>query len=140
MRNGMAKFICEACGMQYGDMAEPPAHCAICEDERQYVAWSGQQWTTMEALAADHRGRIEDAHGVLAIGQTPAFAIDHRAFFLPTDAGNILWEVPGFVSDEAIAAIRERGGLQRIIISHPHFYASMGDWSDALGGVRASSP
>ena len=28
------------------------------------------------------------------------------------------------------------GGVDRIVISHPHFYSSMVEWSEALGGVE----
>ena len=42
--------------MQY---AAPRDDCPICLDERQYVGWDGQQWTTLAELAsAGHRGRI----------------------------------------------------------------------------------
>ncbi|WP_299488336.1 hypothetical protein [Acaryochloris sp. IP29b_bin.137] len=129
------KYICETCGIQTSESDHTPQHCAICEDERQYVGWKGQHWTTHEALAKSYKQRIEDEDGLLGFGLTPAFAIDQRALLLPTDAGNILWESLSLVTNEAIDAIKSRGGLDRIIISHPHFYASVGEWSDAFGGV-----
>ena len=49
----MPAFICTACGTQYSNAANPPAHCVICEEERQYVPPRGQTWTTMEALARE---------------------------------------------------------------------------------------
>jgi hypothetical protein len=107
----------------------------VCLDDRQYVGWSGQTWTTHDDLLRTHAQRIEDEEGLLGFGMTPEFAIDQRAFLLPTDAGNILWETVPLVTPEAVAAIEARGGVDRIAISHPHFYASMGEWSDALGGV-----
>lgn len=131
----MPCFICSACGTQYAESRVPPARCPICEDERQYVAWSGQAWTTREALAAKHRMRIEDDAGVIGIGIQPAFAINQRAALLPTDAGNILWECPSLATEEGIADLKRRGGIDLIAISHPHFYAAMVDWSDAFGGV-----
>lgn len=131
----MTSFICETCGTQHAASDHPPAHCAVCEDERQYVGWSGQRWTTHDELAADYRLRIEDEEGLTAFGLAPGFAIDQRALLLKTDAGNILWECLPLVTDEAVDAIKTQGGLDRIIISHPHFYASMGEWSDAFGGV-----
>lgn len=131
----MANYICVTCGLQYADTATPPDRCVVCEDERQYVGWEGQRWTTHDALAKDHVLRIENEHGVLAIGLDPAFAINQRACFLPTDAGNILWECLSLVTPAAVEAISKRGGLDRIIISHPHFYASMAEWSHAFGGV-----
>jgi hypothetical protein len=42
------------CGTQYPATQEPPRHCLICEDERQYIGWDGQAWTTLDALRADH--------------------------------------------------------------------------------------
>lgn len=131
----MTKFICATCGTQYADAEAEPSHCAICEDSRQYVGWAGQRWTTHEALGADHRQRIEDDDGLLAFGLEPAFAIDQRALLLPTDAGNLLWECASLVSDAAVDAIAARGGLDRIVISHPHFYSAMGEWSDAFDGA-----
>ncbi len=42
--------------MQYGT---PREDCPICVDERQYVGWDGQQWTSLADLqAAGHHGRI----------------------------------------------------------------------------------
>ena len=40
------------------------------------------------------------------------------------------------MTDEAVDALRKAGGVDRIVISHPHFYSSMVEWSDALGGVQ----
>ena len=128
-------FICETCGTQYAPSSAPPSQCAICEDDRQYVSWKGQTWITPAQLARDHALRIDDDAGLMAIAIAPEFAIPQRALLLPTDAGNILWECVSLVSDAAIAALKSRGGVDRIVISHPHFYSAMVDWSDALGGV-----
>ncbi|WP_242112827.1 MBL fold metallo-hydrolase [Luteimonas aquatica] len=131
----MPCYICETCGTQFAETAAAPARCPICEDERQYVGWRGQAWTTHEALAAGHALRLEDDAGLLGIGLAPDYAINQRALYLPTDAGNLLWESLSLVTDAAVAALRARGGVDRIVISHPHFYASMVQWSQALGGV-----
>ena len=128
----MTKAICETCGTQYPNT---PAHCAVCEDERQYVGAGGQTWTTHEALKTTHALRLQDEAGVLGIGLTPTFAINQRALYLPTDAGNILWESLSLVTDEAVAALQARGGVDLIAISHPHFYAAMLEWSEAFGNV-----
>ena len=131
----MACFICETCGTQFAESAAPPPACPVCEDERQYVGWSGQRWTTHVELARRHVLRIETDGDLLGIGMAPDFAIPQRALLLPTGAGNLLWECVSLVTDDAVAALRARGGVDAIVISHPHFYASMVEWSEALGDV-----
>lgn len=129
-------WICATCGTQYAPSATPPAACRICEDERQYVGWNGQQWTTMAELASRYRLRLGDDDGVFGLAIDGGFAIPQRAAHLRTDAGNILWESLSLVTEEAVAALRARGGVDRIVISHPHFYSAMVEWSEALGGAE----
>ncbi len=131
----MPCHICETCGTQYADTPEPPVHCRVCEDERQYVGWHGQRWTTHDALALQHSLRVADDDGLLGIALAGGFAIPQRALLLPTDAGNILWECVSLVTPEAVAALQSRGGVDLVVISHPHFYSAMVEWSEALGGV-----
>jgi hypothetical protein len=132
----MPNFICVTCGTQYPASAQPPTACPICQDERQYVGWKGQQWTTPEQLRADHRSIIkEEEPGLTGIGTEPSFAIGQRAQLVQTSAGNVLWESLSLVDDIALEAIRARGGLAAIAISHPHYYSAMIEWSQAFGGV-----
>lgn len=128
-------FICETCGTQYGQIAAPPDRCMICEDERQYVGWDGQRWTSHKSLQQRLSIRIEPYRGMMALTTQPAFAIGQRALLLPTAAGNVLWEALPVVTDDAVARIREAGGLAMIAISHPHFYSAMAEWSAAFGNV-----
>ena len=133
--SNMTRFICTTCGTQYGDRSDPPDACAICSDDRQYVGWSGQHWTTLEALQAAHTVRHAVDDGLLGVGITPAFGIPQRSLVLPTSAGNVLWETTSLVTADAVAELEARGGIGTIVISHPHFYASMVEWSEAFGGV-----
>ena len=50
-----AGWVCAACGNHYPGTEAPPLSCLICTDERQWVAPSGQRWTTMAELAAAGR-------------------------------------------------------------------------------------
>ena len=97
--------------------------------------WAGQQWTTHDELARKHQVRLEMDGDLLGIGITPSFGIPQRALHLRTDAGNILWECTSLVTPSAVAELKERGGVDMIVISHPHFYAAMVQWSDAFGGL-----
>lgn len=127
----MQNFICTQCGTQYGATAKPPPRCTICEDERQFVRYDGQQWTTIERLATDHRNRFEDeAPQLLGIGTEPEFAIGQRALLLQSPGGNLLWDCISLLDDKTIAEVKVRGGIRAIAISHPHFYSSMVEWAD----------
>jgi glyoxylase-like metal-dependent hydrolase (beta-lactamase superfamily II) len=130
----MSAFICTACGAQFVPSEAPPAHCPICEDERQYVPPRGQTWTTLPALAASHfNGYREHEPGIIGIGTQPTFAIGQRALLLRTAAGNVLWDCISLVDAATVALVGALGGIKAIAISHPHFYTSMVEWSRAFG-------
>src|SRR5436189_576819 len=127
----MENFICVQCGTQFDATAEPPPRCLICEDERQFVNYGGQHWTTLERLAADHHNRCEDeAPQLLGIGTEPEFAIGQRALLLQSPGGNLLWDCISLLDERTIANVKARGGIRAIAISHPHFYSSMVEWAE----------
>ena len=128
----MTRFLCVTCGVQFAERETPPDHCPICADERQYVRWGGQKWTTPAEVAAGHKLIMKDDAGVLAFGVEPKFGIGQRALLAETPHGNVLWDCVSMVSDAAIAEIGRRGGLQAIAVSHPHYYSVMADWADAF--------
>jgi hypothetical protein len=129
----MPLFICTACGTQYPDSAEPPAQCAICEEERQYVPPRGQTWTTLKALRNGHRNGFRHYEaGVTGIGSEPHFAIGQRAMFLQTPGGNVLWDCIALLDEATVALLNGLGGVQAIAISHPHFYTTNVEWARAF--------
>ena len=127
--------VCCTCGTQFPPSEGPPETCAICLDERQYVGWRGQRWTSVSDLAERSVIRFEDATGVMTLVQDPSFAIGQRAFLIPHRGSHVMWECLSTVTDEAVERIETMGGVSAIAISHPHFYTAMNTWSDALGGV-----
>ncbi len=126
----MTTHICATCGTQYPVSVAPPAHCPICEDDRQYVAWGGQRWTTPDELAAAHSPRIEpEGDELLGVGLEPSFAIGQRALLVRTPAGNVLWDCVPLLGDAMAERIEAEGPLVAIAISHPHYYTTMVDWA-----------
>ncbi|MEZ4591484.1 MAG: MBL fold metallo-hydrolase [Chloroflexota bacterium] len=129
----MTHFICQTCGTQFAATAVPPTTCPICTDERQYIGWDGQQWTTLAELQADYTNKIEDEEPKLTgIGTTPGFAIGQRALLVQTPQGNLLWDCITLLDEATITAVKKLGGIQAIAISHPHYYSSMVEWADAF--------
>lgn len=124
--------VCATCGTQFAASDDPPAACPICEDERQYVGWSGQRWTTLDSLRGGHRNLIRDDLGLIGIGTEPSFAIGQRALVVQSAGGNLLWDCITLLDDATVEAVRALGGLRGIAISHPHYYSSMVEWSQAF--------
>src|SRR5690349_3102917 len=132
----MPHFICSTCGTQYAESEQPPAECAICQDERQYVKVTGQQWTTLDRVRLTNRNSIRfEEPGLIGIGIEPPFAIGQRALFLRTPKANVLWDCLPLLDEAVVEMITALGGISAIAISHPHYYSSMVEWSLAFGGV-----
>jgi hypothetical protein len=135
----MPHFICTTCGTQYAENQQPPSACCICEEPRQYVKATGQQWTTLDRLRLTNRNSIKfEELGLIGIGIEPHFAIGQRALFLRSPGGNILWDCIPLLDQAVVECLQGLGGVSAIAISHPHYDASMVEWSRAFGGIPIS--
>jgi hypothetical protein len=122
-------FVCVTCGTQFTPSAAEPDGCPICLDERQYVGHAGQRFTTIAALATDHRNRIEQVEpGLTGIGTEPSFAIGQRALLV----SGLLWDCTTLIDPDTEAAVAAAGGIDAIAISHPHYYSGMVEWAERL--------
>jgi hypothetical protein len=127
-------WICVTCGTQYPESEQTPAHCPICEDERQYLGPKGQQWTTLEQMRQNgYKNDIMEVEPHLySIHTSPYFAIGEHGLLIQTPEGNVLWDCLTLLDDDTIHAIRDLGGIQAIAISHPHYYSTQAEWSRAF--------
>lgn len=128
---GLQLPICCTCGVQYGTSR---VDCPICLDERQYVGWKGQQWTTLAELqAGGRRGQFDqEGPGVIGVGAVPSVAVGQRALLIRSPSGNVLWDCVGYLDDDLAAEIEKLGGISAIAVSHPHFYGVMTEWGRAF--------
>ena len=133
----MTIWSCATCGVEHPDSENAPAVCAICSDERQFVPATGQRWTTQTQMAAEGcRTSVEELEeGLYALTVEPELAIGQRGLIVRTPNGNLLWEAPGYLDQEAIEAVRDLGGLTAVSASHPHLTGASIQWSHAFGGV-----
>ncbi|QHT71748.1 MBL fold metallo-hydrolase [Rhodocytophaga rosea] len=131
-----ASYICITCGTQFSPSLTPPNSCPICEDERQYLPVGGQQWTSLQKLRNSHKNcflkKEEDLYG---IGTVPEFGIGQRALLVRTPSGNLLWDCISLLDEATLDIIAGLGGLAAIAISHPHYYTTMVEWSQAFGNI-----
>lgn len=138
--------VCATCAVEYGT-APTSNRCVICDDERQWVPRSGQAWTTLgELAAAGHATVVEELEpGLIGIATEPAVGIGQTGKLVLTEAGNVLFDVPGYIDDSAISAIDALGGIAAIVASHPHMYGMQSLYSRAFGDApilvaRADAP
>jgi glyoxylase-like metal-dependent hydrolase (beta-lactamase superfamily II) len=132
----MPHFLCTTCGTQYADSDGPPTVCTLCQDERQYLKATGQNWTTHDKLRLANRNSLRyEEPGLISIGIDPHFAIGQRALFVRTPTANVLWDCLPLLDQAVVEMIQAMGGISAIAISHPHYYSSMVEWSRAFGGV-----
>lgn len=133
---GMTSWICRACAVEYPETAEPPTECPICSDERQYVPVSGQEWTSVEQMSAGGYDLVieEVEPNLFGITASPGVGIGQTSLLVQTEAGNLLWDPTGFVDDVSVQRVRDLGGAEAIVASHPHMFGAQVAWSRALGG------
>ncbi|KAM0719919.1 hypothetical protein Q7P37_004054 [Cladosporium fusiforme] len=125
-------LVCNACGTQY-PVTSNKHDCKICDDPRQFVPPEGQTFTTLRDLKAEGQHNIwwqEKTNPNIWFFQTePHFAIGERAILIQTPTGNILWDLIPLLDQETVERINSFGGLEAIVISHPHYYSTWADWS-----------
>jgi hypothetical protein len=120
----------------YQTSSEPPRSCPLCQDERQYVAPSGQKWVLLDELRKTHRNVLfKEGEKLWGIHTVPSFAIGQRALLLETQNGGFLWDCLSLIDSNTVEFVKALGGLTAIAISHPHYYTSMVEWSHAFGGI-----
>jgi hypothetical protein len=127
-------YICGTCAVEHAEKVEV---CAICADERQWVPADGQHWTTLDELTtAGHRVELREVEpDLFGLTVGPKVGIGQTAHLVRTRAGNVIWDMVGYVDEDAVRRVRELGEVAAIVASHPHMYGVQVEWSRALGGV-----
>ncbi|KAK5101038.1 hypothetical protein LTS08_004644 [Lithohypha guttulata] len=128
-------LICNACGTQFPvEEGQAKEECKICDpqDPRQFVPPEGQTFTTLATLRQNHKNiwwQDKRHPYIWSVRTEPKFAISNRAELIQTPHGNVLMDLIPFLDQETIDRIMDLGGLEAIVISHPHYYSTWADWS-----------
>lgn len=127
-------ILCRTCGNAYPINDDLPDVCPICADDRQYVPDDGQVWLNSTDIVGDHQFTLSEPEpGVSRIEVTPAFGIGQKTMLISTEGGNLLWEPSGYVDDELLAAVADRGGVAAVSASHPHLVGASVVWAREFG-------
>jgi hypothetical protein len=130
-------WICATCAVETADLTDPPAECAICSDERQWVPATGQAWTTLEALRAKGtRVTIQAVEpGLWGLRADPEVGIGQQTMVVVTDEGTLLFDCIGYIDAGTVEFVRSLGPTLAVAASHPHMYGVQTEWAHALGDV-----
>jgi glyoxylase-like metal-dependent hydrolase (beta-lactamase superfamily II) len=130
------RYICVNCGLQHDAESSVPDRCLNCSDERESMTHKPQRWTTLNEMRPVYRNVFTGlGNGVTGIATSPAFGIGPEVFLIQSAAGNVLWDCFAYIDNDTVQHIGQAGGLAAIVISHPHMFGSVVEWSHALGRV-----
>jgi len=123
--------LCATCAVEHADR---PTVCAICADDRQWVPAEGQLWTSLaELAAAGTRVKVTELEpDLFGLTARDGVGIGQQSKLVRTPAGNLLWDPLGYIDDDAVAAVRELGGVAVVVASHPHMFGVQVEWSRAF--------
>lgn len=130
------RFICVNCGLQHDEVSQVPPRCLNCSDERESMTHKPQRWTTLGEMQGHYRNVFTPlGEGVTGLATSPAFGIGPEVFLIQTSAGNVLWDCFAYLDETTVQQVAAMGKLSAIVISHPHMFGSVVEWSHALGGI-----
>lgn len=128
-------YICETCGVQYESSSEAPIRCKICEEDRQYISSKGQTWTTLESMiecgAYNNAINLEEK-GLYSVNTIPSFGIGQTAYLIQDKSINLMWDCITYLDQATIEKINDLGGIDAIVLSHPHYYSSQVEWAETF--------
>ena len=127
------RWQCAGCAVEFPPGRPPEGLCPICADERQYIPGGTQRWVRTEDLvAAGHELTLTELEPGLTAISSPEIGIGQSALLVETTGGNLLFDVPGLITDQIIVWLRSRGELAGIVASHPHMYGVQQQYSQAF--------
>jgi glyoxylase-like metal-dependent hydrolase (beta-lactamase superfamily II) len=127
--------LCATCAVETDGPRPAEQVCPICADERQYLPTTGQRWTTVEELT--RTGHVlewfEVEPGLTGMTTAPGVGIGQQTMVVRSDDGNLLWDPPGLITNEAVDHVRRLGPTRAIAASHPHMFGVQLAWAEVLG-------
>ncbi|MET8283108.1 MBL fold metallo-hydrolase [Micromonospora sp. NPDC005174] len=125
-------YACANCGHWQRWFASPP-FCPVCTDVRNALPEDGWQFASADEVAVGRQARrAVVAPGVTGYWCEPQLGLGTTGWVIETDAGLVGWEAAGWYPADAIADLRERGGLVALGASHVHGYGALWQLQDAF--------
>jgi len=126
--------LCATCAVETDGAHAADRVCPICADERQYLPKGGQRWTTVEELIASGHTLewFEVEPDLVGMTSNPGVGIGQQSMIACSPEGNLLWDPPGLITNEAVDHVRRLGRTIAIAASHPHMFGVQLAWAEVL--------
>ncbi len=132
----MSRFplICTYCGNRvFVEDGESPA-CRICALRNIPEPKERERYVPPDDLRPSHHTEIHQLEeDIWRLYVRPDLGIRHYAYFIRRPAGNLLMDMQPLLTPDAEAWVAAQGGLRTIILSHPHYYGAMDEFSTRFG-------
>ncbi|MFQ5915685.1 MAG: MBL fold metallo-hydrolase [Nitrospinota bacterium] len=127
-------LICTYCGNRtFVPEGETP-ECRICAYRYVPEPKGRARFERPEALRPRHHVEIVQLEeDVWRFYVRPDLGIRHYAYFIQRPAGNVLMDMQPLLTEELADWIARKDGLKAIILSHPHYYGAMDEFSARFG-------
>ncbi|MBI2881264.1 MAG: MBL fold metallo-hydrolase [Candidatus Tectomicrobia bacterium] len=123
-------LVCTYCGNRTFVEAGEEPRCLICA--KRYVPGPKERprFARPDDLRPDHHMEIVQLEeDIWRFYTRPDLGIRHYAYFIQRPGGNVLMDMQPLLTEDLAGWIEERGGIRHIILSHPHYYGAMDEFS-----------
>lgn len=123
----LTHYACSNCGhWQIWFDHQTPISCPICADTRNALppdGWDFRNEVDAQGMFTNHWAEVEP--GLWGFWATPKFGLGATGWLLQRDDGNVAFEGCPYYQPDALAKIRELGGIRVLAASHPHGYGAL---------------
>ncbi|MEM1343754.1 MAG: MBL fold metallo-hydrolase [Pseudomonadota bacterium] len=120
-------YACANCGhWQIWFSGQQPLSCPICTDTRNALPEDGWDFKTEAWAEATFTNTWREyAPGLWGFSASPKFGLGATGWLMVREDGNVLFESCPWYKPDALAKIRELGGVRVLAASHPHGYGAL---------------
>lgn len=123
----LTHYACANCGhWQIWFDHAPPSACPICCDTRNALpddGWDFKREAFARETFTNHWREV--APGLWGFWATPKFGLGATGWLIQRDDGNVAFEACPYYQPDALAKLRDLGGVRVLASSHPHGYGAL---------------
>jgi glyoxylase-like metal-dependent hydrolase (beta-lactamase superfamily II) len=121
----LTPFLCTNCGY-WRRLPSPPAECPLCLDFRHAPPEDGWAFLSEDEVAARTTTTWTEVEpGRWRFDSSQRFHIGPSGYLLEHPDGNVCFEAPNWLSDDALDFMASLGGVAVATASHPHVYGAL---------------